>query len=475
MSKRSIANSPASFSPTVASSPAVARPVAARTKLLLEGQVLSTLLRLSAPNVLNLLAIAGMITFDGLFLGRLGPDALAGVSLAFPFVMLIQHTAASGMGGGVSSAIARALGAGKRDVADALTLHTFVLALGLAAAFSTVLLLGAPFVFRWMGGHGEILASALAYANVAFSGAVSICMLNLLGSAVRGTGNMGLPAGVIVGSVTAHVLISPLLIFGGPLPALGPAGAGWGLMLSFGAGSLVLLVYLRSRRSLVTLAFRGVSLQRGLFAEILKVGVPGLINVIITNLSVVLLTGIAGHLGREAAIGYAMGARLEYILIPLAFGFGTAIVAMVGTNWGAKQYRRAREIAWTGAVTVATACATIGLIVALFPGLWMGLFSDDQEIIRLGTWYLRIVGPIYGLYGLGMALYFATQGLGSVTWTVTANAVRLVASTGCALAAIYWLDLGTIGFFVAIAGGFCAYGALTAAAMFRVKEPQHRQ
>jgi hypothetical protein len=149
MSGRSIAHSLASFRPPVASDAASPRPVAARTKLLLEGPVLSTLLRLAAPNVLNLLAIAGMITFDGLFLGRLGPDALAGVSLAFPFVMLIQHTAASGMGGGVSSAIARALGAGKRDVADALTLHTFILALGLAAAFSTVLLLAAPFVFRW--------------------------------------------------------------------------------------------------------------------------------------------------------------------------------------------------------------------------------------------------------------------------------------------------------------------------------------
>jgi Na+-driven multidrug efflux pump len=283
-----MANFCPSSSAIVATSPAAARPVPARTRLLLEGPVLSTLLRLAAPNVLNLLAIAGMITFDGLFLGRLGADALAGVSLAFPFVMLIQHTAASGMGGGVSSAIARALGAGRRDVADALTLHTFVLALGLAAAFSTVLLLGAPFVFRWMGGNGEILSSALAYSNVAFSGAISICMLNLLGSAVRGTGNMGLPAAVIVGSVIAHVAISPVLIFGwGPLPPLGPAGAGWGLMMAFGAGSLVLLIYLRSPRSLVTLAFGGMSLQWGLFAEILKVGVPGLINVIITNLSVV--------------------------------------------------------------------------------------------------------------------------------------------------------------------------------------------
>jgi putative MATE family efflux protein len=307
--------------------------IAPRTRLLLEGPSLSRLLRLSAPNVLNLLAIAGMITFDGLFLGRLGSDALAGVSLAFPFVMLMQHTAASGMGGGVASAIARALGAGKRDIADALVLHTFVLALGLAAAFSVVLLLAAPIVFRWMGGQEQILSAALAYANVAFSGAISICMLNLLGSAVRGTGNMSLPAGVIVASVVGHVLISPMLIFGwGPLPALGPTGAGWGLMLSFGAGSLVLFAYLCSRHSLVRLTFRNASLRRGLFAEILKVGAPGVVNVILNNLSVVLLTGLAGHLGTKAAIGYAMGARLEYILIPLAFGFGTAIVAMVGTN-----------------------------------------------------------------------------------------------------------------------------------------------
>jgi putative MATE family efflux protein len=471
MSDRSIAISAPAVLPRVATTPTVARPAAARTKLLLEGPVLPTLLRLSAPNILNLLAIGGIITFDGFFVGRLGPDALAGVSLAFPFVMLIQHTAASGMGGGVSSAIARALGAGKRDVADALAFHTFVLALALAATFSTVLLFGAPFVFRWMGGYGEMLSAALAYANVAFSGAVSICMLNLLGSAVRGTGNMGLPAAVIVGSVTAHVLISPLLIFGwGPVPALGPSGAAWGLIVPFGAGSLVLLGYLRSSRSLVTLVFRGVRLRWQLFAEILKVGVPGLINVTITNLSVVLLTGIAGrHLGKEVAIGYAMGARLEYILIPLAFGFGTAIVAMVGTNWGAKQNGRAFQIAWTGGATVGAACASIGLIVALFPALWMDLFTSDSEIVRAGASYLQTTGPIYGLYGLGMALYFATQGLGSVIWTVTANAVRLLTSAGFGLAAVYSLDLGAKGFFIAIAGGFCVYAAMTSAAILRVK------
>jgi Na+-driven multidrug efflux pump len=197
---------------------------------------------------------------------------------------------------------------------------------------------------------------------------------------------------------------------------------------------------------------------------------PGSNRVVLT-LCQVLLTGIAGHLGREAAIGYAMGARLEYIVIPLAFGFGTTIVAMVGTNWGAKQYRRAREIAWTGAVSVATACATIGLIVAIFPTLWIELFTGDDEVIRVGATYLRIVGPIYGLYGLGMALYFATQGFGSVVWTVTANAVRLLANAACALVAIFWLDLGVIGFFVAVAMGFCAYAAFTVTVMLKAKKP----
>ncbi len=199
--------------------------------------------------------------------------------------------------------------------------------------------------------------------------------------------------------------------------------------MSFGVGSLVLVAYLRSPRSLVALAFRGVRVQPELFKEILRVGVPGMINTGITNLSVVVLTGIAGHLGRETAIGYAMGARLEYILIPLAFGFGTAIVAMVGTNWGARQFSRARRIAWIGGAN------------------------------------LRIVGPIYALYGLGMALYFATQGLGRVLLAVLANGLRLLASAGGALLALYWLDAGATGFFIAVAAGFAMYGALTAAAL----------
>jgi putative MATE family efflux protein len=459
--------------PALGSPSPTVRPVAARTRMLLEGPIFPTLLRLSAPNVLNLLAIAGLITFDGLFVGRLGPDALAGVSLVFPFVMFAQQVAASGMGGAVSSAVARAIGAGSRARADALAAHAFMLAIGMAAVLSIVMLTIGPLLYRWMGGRGAVLDAALAYSSVAFGGAVSVCMLNILANVVRGTGNMGFPAAVLVGSVLLHVVISPALIHGwGPFPALGAAGAGWGLVVSFGAGSAVLIGYLRAPGSLVKLAFRGVRYQRELFGEFFKVGIPGLANVAINNLAVVILTGVAGHLGREAAIGYAMGARLEYIMLPLAFGFGTALVAMVGTNWGAKQHRRARRIAWIGASTVAFACAAMGAFFALFPGLWMGLYSTDEEVIRAGTLYLTTMAPAYGVYGLGMALYFAMQGVGNVVPAVAANALRLLMSAAGALAAVYWLDAGLRGAFVAIAAAFVAYGVLTAFAFVRSSKPQ---
>jgi len=448
------------------------RVVPPRTRMLLEAPIMPTLLRLAAPNVLNLLAFAGMITFDGFFLGRISTNALAGASLAFPWVMLILQATNSGMGVGVSSAVSRALGAGQRDRADDLVFHALLLALAIAAIFSTVMLLGAPLLFQWMGGRDEMLSDALAYANVALGGAVCICVLNLLGNAVRGTGNMSFPAAVLIGCVVAHIAISPVLIFGfGPVPALGPAGAGWGLVIPFGVGSVVMIGYLRSRRSIVHLKFRGVVVRRELFTDILKVGVPGLLNIAITNMSVAVLTGIAGQLGPETAIGYAMGARLEYILQPVAFGFGTAIVAMVGTNWGARQHRRARKIAWTGAATIAALCGLIGATVAIHPALWISLFSDSAEVARIGTLYLRIVGPVYLLFGLGLGLFYVTLGFGRPMAAMYANAVRMFVSAAGGLLAIYAFNLGASGFFAAVAIGFCIYAALLVRAVTGVKTP----
>jgi Na+-driven multidrug efflux pump len=266
-----------------------------------------------------------------------------------------------------------------------------------------------------------------------------------------------------------------MLIFGwGPFPALGVAGSGWGLITSFGIASIVVFFYLRSDKSLVKLAFGGAKYRWELFREFLSVGVPGMINVGITNFTVVVLTAVAGRLGQQAQIGYALGARLEYIIIPLAFVFGTALVAMVGTNWGAKQYQRARRIAWAGGAIAAAACGAVGVFFALFPALWMELFTEQEEVLRVGTLYLHIAAPAYAAYGFGQALYFSSQGFGKPLRAVLANVARLLLSAGGGLTAVLWLGAGPPAMFLGIASGFVLYAALNAWILRRTADPSAR-
>ena len=443
-----------------------APPMAARTRRLLEGPVAPTLLGLAAPNVLVMVLQAVVTTLDAVFVGWLGSAALAGVSLVYPLVMLMQTMSAGGMGGGVSSAVARALGAGRRAEAQALAVHAILIALVMASLFTTSLLLGGPAVYRAIGGTGDALAAALTYSHVMFGGAVVFWLLNTLGSIVRGTGTMALPAAVMSGSAVVYLALAPALVMGwGPFPRLGVAGTATANLSAFGLATLVLAVYLCSPWSAVRLSVRGIRFRRELFWEILRVGAPGSLNTILTNLTVVLMTGLVGPFGTAALAGYGMGARLEYIQIPLVFGMGSALVAMVGTNVGAGQIARAERIAWTGAGLAAGVTASIGVLAAAFPGAWLGLFTTDPQVHAAGATYLLIVGPTYGFFGLGLALYFASQGAGRLAWPLTAGFARLgIAAAGGWLGG-YGLGWGLPGIFAAMAIALIVFGTTTAAAV----------
>jgi putative MATE family efflux protein len=445
-------------------SPAPA-PLPARTRLLLEAPIVPTLLRLAAPNVAVMVVQAAVSTLDAYFVGWLGREALAGVSLVFPLVMLMQTMSAGGMGGGVASAVARALGAGRRADANALVLHALVIAAVMAALFTTGALAMGPAVYRAMGGSGATLDAALAYSHVVFGGATVYWLLNTLGAIIRGTGVMVLPATITTVSGLGYLLLAPALILGwGPFPRLGVAGAAAASVTSFGLGALCLLAYLLSGRALVRVSLR-TRLRWDLFREILRVGAPGSVNTILTNLTVVVLTSLVGPFGAPALAGYGMGARLEYLQIPLVFGFGSALVAMVGTNVGAGRLARAERVAWVGAGMAAGVTGSIGLLAALFPRGWIGLFSTDPDVLATGITYLRIVGPAYGFFGLGLALYFASQGAGRLGWPLLAGFIRLLLAAIGGWVAIHWLDGGLPGLFWAIALALVVFGGALALAI----------
>jgi len=440
--------------------------VSAQTRRLLDGPVAPTLLRLAAPNVLVMMLQAAVSTLDAVYVGWLGSEALAGVSLVFPLVMLMQTMSAGGMGGGVASAVARALGGGRRADAHALVAHAILIALTMAACFTAALVLGGPLLYRAMGGTGRALESAIAYSNVLFVGAVAYWLFNTLGSVVRGTGNMALPAAVMIANALIYIGLSPALILGwGPFPRLGIAGAAAASIASFGLGALALLAFLLSGRSLVTLTLRGVRLRRALFWDILRVGAPGALNTVLTNLTFVLLTGLVGPFGAAALAGYGMGARLEYLMIPLVFGLGSALVTMVGTNVGAGQVVRAERVAWVGAGLAAGVTGSLGLLTAIFPGAWLGLFSTDPDVLAAGTRYLTIVGPFYGFFGVGLALYFASQGAGRLSWPLIAGFARLLIAALGGWLVIHHFGAGLSGLFIAIAFALVVFGVTVVAAI----------
>ena len=438
----------------------------ARTDAILAGPILPTMLGLAVPIVAVLLIQTLVGVAETYFVSSLGTDALAGVALVFPVFMLMTMMSNGGIGGGVASAVARAIGAGRRADADALVRHALALAAALGLLFTAAVLLAGPLLYRALGGSAGALAEALTYSNTVFVGAPLIWIVNLLAAALRGAGNVRVPALVTLSGALVLVALSPALIFGlGPFPAFGIAGAGLAVIAYYLAASAALVGYMASGRA-------GLRLRRGrlewrLFADILRVGALSALGTVQANLTVVLVTGAVGLLGIDALAGYGAASRLDYALMPLVFGLGTAVVTMVGTNVGAGQIARARRIAWTGAWLAATVAEAIGVAAALFPKAWIGLFSGSPAVLEAGSLYLRVVAPFYGLFGLGMLLYFAGQGAGRVARPFLAGTARLLIAAVGGWLAVTRFGAGPAALFLIVAAGTAAFGLTNAVAMLR--------
>jgi putative MATE family efflux protein len=437
----------------------------ARTRLLLEAPLGRTILRLAAPNVLVMLAQASIGLIETYFVAKLGVDSLAGIALVFPLFMLLQMVSAGAMGGGILSAVARALGARDLDRANRLVWSAVVITLVLAAATTLLAWTGGPWLYSLLGGRGTSLSAATTYSAIVFAGAVPLWMFNSFAAVIRGTGNMIFPATVICVGAVILIPLSPMLIFGlGPVPALGIAGGATAVLVYYVIGCVVLAAYIWSGRGVLKPRVVPPRLAWAPVKDILRVGAASSIVSVSTNMSIVTATGLAGLLGPDAVAGYGTGARLEYLLVPLVFGLGAPVAAMTGTAVGAQNFERATRAAWTGALIAGLLTEAVGLVAAVSPSAWLGLFGHDPQMIAVGSSYLRIVGPFYGFFGAGLALYFASQGAGRLRWPIIAAMVRVaVAAVGG------WLAVEVTGciefLFVAVGLALAIFGILNTLAV----------
>jgi putative MATE family efflux protein len=390
---------------------------------LLHGPLLPQLIRLALPTVAVLFMTTLLSVAETYFVSALGLKAIAAASLVVPVAVLMTTLASAGIGGGVSSAIARATGARRQDEAESLAWHAVVIGLVAGGLFSLVVLLAGPALYRSLGGSGPSLDQAVLYSNILFGGAIPFWILLLLQAALRGAGNVKLPAMIILGGAVAGLILSPVLINGWlGAPRMGVAGAGIAKVLCNIAALGVVAAYMRSSSS--TLRLRRYPLQRKHFSAILGVGLLSAINAVMSAVSVTALTAAAGAVSVAAIAGYGIASRLDLLLVPVMFGFGTAAITLVGTNLGAGNVARARRLAIVNVLFVAGVVGVIGLLVSLFPQLWLGLFTSDRAVMAAGAQYLHVVAPFYAGMGVIFELYFAAQGARRILWPMIASVVR---------------------------------------------------
>jgi putative MATE family efflux protein len=431
--------------------------------MMLAGPIVPTILTLAAPNVLNVAMQSLVSISDSWFVSQLGIIDLAALALVFPTQMALGQMSAGAMGGGVSSSVARALGSGNRAAAEAAAAHALVIALGMATLFAIVFVGFGRTIYGALGGSGRALDGAEAFASILFAGCFAHWIANSLASVLRGTGDMKTPGYALVFTAALQIVLTGALTLGWfGLPRLGIRGPALAAVIAFTLAAVWMASRLVGPKAALKLRWPAGGFRWASFRDILKVGLIACLVVILTNGTVLLVTGLIGREGDAAIAGYGIGSRLEYMLVPISFGIGATLTTLVGTNIGARQFARAQRVAWTGALMAGAIAATIGAVVALSPDLWLGLFTTDPGALASGRTYLHIVGPVYGFFGLAMALYFASQGTGEMVWPVMANLSRIAIALCGSLLALDVMGWGVRGLFTFVALGIVSFSLVIA-------------
>ncbi len=430
---------------------------------LLTAPIGKSLWNLAAPTTAVMMAQTFVAIAETFIFGRMGTDALAGFALVFPFMMMMTMMAAGGMGGGVAAAMARAMGAGRHEDARALVLHALALGAVLACVFTFLAWTVAPTLYRLLGGEGRSLDHALIYSHVLFSGALLIWANFFLSALLRGGGDAATPGRYMLFSSIAQVPLSYVLALGvGDWPGLGMAGPALSSLLTSAVSALLQARALWSGKLGFVPALAGLRLQGRLFWDILRVGLIASFSAFTANLTAMLVTGLVGRFGVAALAGYGIGVRLEFMLVPLAFGIGSGLTTLVGVAAGANDWRRAVRAAWTGSLVAGLGIGVFGWIVAVLPEGWARLFTSDPQVVAATVAYVTHVAPFYCLFGVGMTLSFASQGAGRMTAPFFAGIARLCIATVGGWFAIESLGWGLQGVFIAIAVGMITFGSLIA-------------
>ena len=364
------------------------------------GPVSNSILSMMLPMALGILVMIGNGLVDAYFIGQLGYAQLAAVSYAFP-VWFVAAGIVMGLGTGTSSVLSRFIGAGDTKSVKQIATHSMVLAVVAGAVVTLIGLLSIESLFGLLGANEESMPYVKSYMTIYYWGSLFLGIPFIGNSILRANGDAKTPSMLVAFSAIVNAVLDPFLIFGWyGFPEMGVAGAALASVISTVAFLIASLWVLIVRDNLLTSIGHSLKSMISSWKQVLHVGLPAIASNLIAPVSSALVTALVSTYGQEAVAAYGLAGRIEALVIVLLMALGGATAPYVGQNYGAKKFDRlvnGFKFSARFALFYAIFC-----IVFLYFGSTtiLGVFTDNEDVIRLAMIQLLICPWGYGFLGI---------------------------------------------------------------------------
>ncbi|WP_414623572.1 MATE family efflux transporter [Calothrix sp. CCY 0018] len=392
---------------------------------LTEGNVGSTLVKLTIPMIWGVFAIIAFNLVDTYFVGQLGTKPLAAMSFTFPVVMTLGCLS-MGLGVGASSVISRAIGEGDRQRVKKFTTNSLTLAITAVLIFVIIGLLTIDPLFTALGASADILPLVRDYMQIWYIGMVFLVVPMVGNSAIRASGNTLTPSLIMIFAAAVNIALDPLLILGiGGFPRMELQGAALATVVSRGTTLIAALFVLHFKEKMLYLKLPTIKDTLWCWKDILYVGLPAAASNMINPISIGVITSLLATFGAEAVAAFGVASRIESFALIAVMALSASIAPFVGQNWGAKKYARvSKALQLSFLFCLFWGVMAAGVLAVTAPTL-VAFFNPNPDIIAIASQYLWIVPISYAGGGIIYVSSSAFNALGKPIPTVVMTVARM--------------------------------------------------
>jgi putative MATE family efflux protein len=393
---------------------------------LTEGSILKSLIVLAVPIIFaNILQTAYQLT-DTFWVGRLGADAVAAVSISFPIIFFIIS-----LGGGLAMAgtilVAQHKGRNDQKSVNHTTAQTLMMVVIISIILAAIGYILSPFLVGLMGAETGVYSSAVSYMRISFIGTIFMFTYMVFQSLMRGVGDVKTPACIVLGTVILNLFLDPLFIFGYKfVPAFGVGGAAVSTIATQGLAAIIGIMLLIKGKYQIQLHLKDMKPDMPLIKKMFKLGFPASIEQSTRSLGMIVMTFLVATFGTLTIAAYGIGSRiLSFVIIP-AMGLSMATSTLVGQNMGAKKLDRVGKIVKLSSLISFIFLTFVGIIVFFFANRISALFIPGEiEIIRSSALFIKIMALGFGFIGIQRALSGALRGTGNTMVSMILSIISL--------------------------------------------------